>query len=153
MLKRGVNVLLVLVLLTSLLTGCTAKREDGKVFTAYIAMSGMELAQNNRIMTRIEQEIGARAEVGWLTGQSASERIKKMIANGKYPDFIDGSDATDQLLEAGALIPLDEYLPDYPNLQNYLTDKQWNSLRQEDGHIYYIPQLDRKSTRLNSSHL
>lgn len=43
------------------------------------------------------------------------------------------------LLEADALIPIDEYWDDYPNLRNYLSDEQWEHFRQEDGHIYWIP--------------
>ena len=44
------------------------------------------------------------------------------------------------MIEAGALIPLDEYIDDYPNIKNYLSDLQWESLRKKDGHIYFIPQ-------------
>ena len=39
------------------------------------------------------------------------------------------------------MIPIDEYWDDYPNIRNYLTDVQWERFRQEDGHIYWIPQF------------
>ena len=71
-----------------------------------------------------------------LVGQSKEEVLNSYIASGEYPDFILGEKA---LLEADALIPIDEYWDDYPNLRNYLSDEQWEHFRQEDGHIYWIP--------------
>ena len=65
----------------------------------------------------------------WLTGQTASEAVGTLIAGGDYPDFIDGGDAMGQLYEAGALVPLDDYLDDYPNIKAYYTDEEWNKLR------------------------
>lgn len=67
---------------------------------------------------KIAEKIGAKAELKYLTGQTASEKIHSMIQKGTYPDFLDGGDATAQLLEANAYIPLDEYLDDYPELKN-----------------------------------
>ena len=40
-----------------------------------------------------------------------------------------------------ALIPIDEYWEEYPNIRQYMTNEQWDMLRQEDGHIYWIPQF------------
>ena len=45
------------------------------------------------------------------------------------------------LYEAEALIPIDEYWEEYPNIRQYMTNEQWDMLRQEDGHIYWIPQF------------
>ena len=45
------------------------------------------------------------------------------------------------LYEADALIPIDEYWDDYPNIKEYLSDEQWEKFRQPDGHIYWIPQF------------
>ena len=64
-----------------------------------------------------------------------------MIAGGEYPDFIEGGNGTQQLYDAEALVPLDDYLDDYPNIKNLFTDLEWEKLRQEDGHIYWIPQF------------
>ena len=38
------------------------------------------------------------------------------------------------LYEADALIPIDEYWDDYPNIKEYLSDEQWEKFRQPDGH-------------------
>lgn len=40
-----------------------------------------------------------------------------MIAGGEYPDFIDGSNGQMQLYDAGALVPLDDYIEKYPNIK------------------------------------
>lgn len=136
-------------LTTSLFIGCGAKADeksnvdkDGvKTFTAFFASAGKEISKDNRVKQAIADKFGFKIEETWLTGQTAKERIGVMVAGGEYPDFIDGGDGTSSLLDAGALIPIDEYWDDYPNIKNYLTDLQWNQLRQEDGHIYYIPQF------------
>ncbi len=110
-----------------------------KNFTAFMAVPGEEKAKDNRIRNKIAELTGARAEVEWLGGQTPEEKIETMIKTGEYPDFLNGADASNLLIEAGALIPLEDYLKDYPNLYHYLEPEQWESLRKKDGHIYYIP--------------
>ena len=46
-----------------------------------------------------------------------------------------------QLYDAGALVALDDYIDKYPNIKNYFTEQEWDQLRQDDGHIYWIPQF------------
>ena len=64
-----------------------------------------------------------------------------MIAGGEYPDFIEGASGQMQLYDAGALVPLDDYIEKYPNIKKLFTDLEWEKLRQDDGHIYWIPQF------------
>ena len=115
--------------------------KEEKVFTAFHAVPGTEVPDDNRILRKIAEEIGVWAKVSWLTAQTADERIGIMIAGGEYPDLITGSTGTPSLIEAGALIPIDEYWDDYPNIKNYLSEGDWNKVREEDGHIYLIPQF------------
>ena len=112
-----------------------------KEFTAFHAVPGTELADDNRIMMEVANRIGAYAKETWLTGQTAEEAVGTLIAGGEYPDFITGSTGTPQLIDAGALVPLDEYWDDYPNIKNYLTESEWNRVRSEDGHVYIMPQF------------
>ncbi|MCX7657536.1 MAG: extracellular solute-binding protein [Oscillospiraceae bacterium] len=109
-----------------------------KEFTAFFDRQGTELNQDNEIQQIIAEKIGAKCKETWLTGQTAEEAVGMYIASGEYPDFMDW---TPQLQEAGALVPIDEYLDKYPNIKNFWSESQWNSLRQEDGHIYSIPQF------------
>lgn len=112
-----------------------------KEFTMFNAVPGTEIPDDNRLMTKLAELTGAKAKVSWLTGQTADERIGVMIAVGDYPDFITGATGTAALLEAEALIPIDEYWDAYPNIKNYLSEEEWNKVRAEDGHIYIMPQF------------
>ncbi|NRY60474.1 sugar ABC transporter substrate-binding protein [Clostridium beijerinckii] len=147
--KLIVSMLLAGTLAVSLLTGCggssqeTSSSSDGKIkeFSAFFATAGKEIPDNNRLKNVIAEKIGAKINEQWLTGQTAKERIGVMIAGGEYPDIIDGGDGTQALVDAGALIPLEDKIDKYPNIKNFLTPTQWEKLRKEDGHIYFIQQF------------
>lgn len=163
-----ITVMLVITMFATLLAGC--KKEEGKEadnksttttndseskdgkdddttpkeikqFTMFNAVPGTEIPDDNRIMNKLAELTGAKAKVSWLTGQTADERIGVMIAIGDYPDFITGATGTAALLEAGALVAIDEYWDKYPNIKNYLSEEDWNKVRAEDGHIYLMPQF------------
>ena len=143
--KRVTGMLLASALALSLFTGCgsgSSENEGGtKEFTAFYAVPGAEINDDNEIQQIIAEKTGVKVDETWLTGQTASEAVGTLIAGGDYPDFIDGGDAMGQLYEAGALVPLDDYLDDYPNIKAYYTDEEWNKLRRDDGHIYWIQQF------------
>ncbi len=115
--------------------------KEVKMFTMFNAVPGTEVPDDNRLLKAITDITGAWAKVTWLTGQTADERVGVMIAGGDYPDFITGSTGSAALLEAGALIPIDEYWDEYPNIKSYLSEGEWNKVRAEDGHIYWVPQF------------
>ena len=117
------------------------KNKEVKEFSMYIAMPGTEIPEDNSIYNLIADKIGAKAKVTWLTGQTAKESIGTMVASGDYTDFVVGSDGTSMMIDAGALIPIDEYWDNYPNIKNYLPENDWNKVRSADGHIYLIPQF------------
>ena len=143
--KRVTGMLLASALAVSLFTGCgsgSGENEGGtKEFTAFYAVPGAEINDDNEIQQIIAEKTGVKVDETWLTGQTASEAVGTLIAGGDYPDFIDGGDAMGQLYEAGALVPLDDYPDDYPNIKAYYTDEEWNKLRRDDGHIYWIQQF------------
>ena len=126
-------------------TGTSSAGEDGGIreYTAFFAVPGTEINDDNVVQQKIAEITGAKVKETWLTGQTASEAVGTMIAGGEYPDIIDGSDGRQQLIDAGALIPLEDYLEsgDYPNLTNFWSEQDWEKVRQEDGHIYIIPQF------------
>lgn len=119
----------------------TTETKEIKQFTMFNAVPGTEIPDDNRLVKAITDVTGAWAKISWLTGQTADERIGVMIAGGDYPDFITGATGTAALLEAGALIAIDEYWDAYPNIKNYLSESDWNKVRAEDGHIYLMPQF------------
>ena len=147
--KKIVSMLLVTTMAATLFAGCgndSGKKggtETGsaKEFDAFFAVPGSEMNDDNEIQKIIEEKTGVRVNETWLTGQSADEAIGTMIAGGEYPDFIEGASGQMQLYDAGALVPLDDYIEKYPNIKKLFTDLEWEKLRQDDGHIYWIPQF------------
>ena len=122
-------------------SGISTDSDEIREYTAFFAVPGIEINSDNEIQQKIAEVTGAKVTETWLTGQSAAEAVGTLIAGGEYPDLIDGSDGTAQLYEAGALIALDEYLDNYPNLKDFWSEQDWDKVRQEDGHIYWIPQF------------
>lgn len=146
--RRVVSVLMATTMVMSLAAGCGSKSAGGseaqegvKTFTGFFAVPGSEINDDNEIQQLIADKTGVKVKETWLTGQTAEEAVGTLIAGGEYPDFIDGENATVQLYEAGALVPMDEYIEKYPNIKEFFTEQEWDSLRQDDGHIYWIPQF------------
>ena len=149
--RRVVSILMAATMVMSLATGCGSKSADSaggseaqegvKTFTGFFAVPGSEINDDNDIQQIIADKTGVKVKETWLTGQTAEEAVGTLIAGGEYPDFIDGGNATVQLYEAGALVPMDEYIEKYPNIKEFFTEQEWDSLRQDDGHIYWIPQF------------
>lgn len=149
--KRIVSMLLVSAMAASLFAGCGSDKADGKgetesggvkQFDAFFAVPGTEINDgDNEIQKIIAEKTGATCKETWLAGQKAEEAVGAMIAGGEYPDFIDGGDGMKQLYDAGALVALDDYIDKYPNIKNYFTEQEWDQLRQDDGHIYWIQQF------------
>ena len=112
-------------------TDTGAESSDGEVkeFTAFFAVPGSEINDDNEIQQKIAEITGAKCKETWLTGQTAQEAVGTLIAGGEYPDMIDGGDGMAQLYDAGALVALDDYIDKYPNIKEYLTEEQWDKLR------------------------
>ena len=144
-LKRLTAFMLTTTMAITMCTGCgkndnssetVATSADGvKEFTAFFAVPGSEINNDNEIQQKIADITGAKVKETWLTGQTAEEAVGTLIAGGEYPDFIDGGDGMQQLYDAGALVALDDYIDDYPNIKNFYSEEEWNKLRQDDGHI------------------
>lgn len=135
------------ILIILLFAGCFAETgteskisESGEIkkFTAFFDMTGEERDSNNDIKQKIAAITGAECDETWISGQSKENATNYFIANGDYPDFISGGQ---ELYEAGALIPIDEYWKDYPNIYYYMSQNDWDRFRLADGHIYWIPQF------------
>ena len=152
--KKILGLLLTAVMVVSFAVGCgnetqetgvstekETESEGVKEFTAFFAVPGSEINDDNEVQEKIAELTGVTVKETWLTGQTAQEAVGTLIAGGDYPDFIDGGDGMAQLYNAGALVALDDYIDDYPNIKNYFTEQEWNQLRQDDGHIYWIQQF------------
>lgn len=127
------------------LPGCSQNEEEQEEIRVYTSLlcqnSTAIIAPDNDLQQVIAEKIGAKCIETWLNERDSEEKlISDMILSGKYPDFLYPTSITQQkLLNANAFIPIDEYWDEYPNIRNYFSEQKWNSIRQEDGHIYYIP--------------
>ena len=156
--RKIVSLLMAATMIVSFATGCggSEKKPSGKVegsetggetggdvkeFTAFFAVPGSEINDDNEIQQMIADKTGVKVKETWLTGQTQEEAIGTLIAGGEYPDFIEGGNGSIQLYEAGALVALDDYIEKYSNVKEFLTEQEWDALRQDDGHIYWIPQF------------
>lgn len=122
--------------------GNTSTTAPAKIreYDLFVTVAGQEVPEDNRILKKITEKIGAKANVTWLTGQTDKERVGVMIAGGIYPDMIVGSNATPDLIAADALVPLDDLLDKYPNIKNFWSEEEWNMVKGAgNGAIYYIP--------------
>ena len=153
--KRMLSALLVVAMAATMFAGCgnkggsnsstqggkAANDGDIKEFTAFFAVPGSEINDDNEVQQIIAEKTGVKVKETWLTGQTAEEAIGTLVAGDEYPDFICGGNGMPQLYDAGALVALDDYIDKYPNIKNYFTEQEWDQLRQDDGHIYWIPQF------------
>ena len=156
--RKFISVLLAATMMAAMFAGCGSdaastdakENADGadsteaggvKEFTAFFAVPGSEINDDNEIQQIIADKTGVKVKETWLTGQTAEEAVGMMITGGELPDFICGGSGQSQLYDADVLVALDDYLDDYPNIKNFFTQQQWDQLRQDDGHIYWIPQF------------
>ena len=147
--KKVVSAVLCAAMLSTMFAGCGkqaasggAVNKDGiKEFTAFFAVPGSEINDDNEIQQIIAEKTGCKVKETWLTGQTAEEAVGTLIAGGEYPDFVEAGNGSVQMYEAGALVALDDYIDKYPNIKEFFTEQEWDALRQSDGHIYWIPQF------------
>lgn len=75
------------------------------------------------------------------SGGAAAQKLSTMIASNELPDAImmDRGPDVERLRQAGALVPLDDYIEKYPNLRKWAGEETLNMLRSSDGKIYQFP--------------
>ena len=134
-------------LLVSSFTACSDKKDEDeiRVYSSFFNAQLNPIDPDNDIQQIIAEKTGAKCIESWLQEGDDSEKIiSNMIMSNEYPDFIyPSADGCQKLIQANALIPIDEYWDDYPNLKNYFTEDEWNRIRYEDGHVYYVPSFSK----------
>lgn len=90
----------------------------------------------------IEERTGYHVEYSMLPAENADENLLLQIASGETYDILRISPTQyRQLLEMGALMPLDDLLEAYgPNLTSLITEEAYE-LVQSDGQTYGIPMM------------
>lgn len=112
--------------------------KDPITFTMFVAGPGEAPPESNKIVKKIQELTGVTIEFEFLVGDM-EQKVGTMIFGGEYPDFIGAGNARGQFLNAGSFVALDEYLPQYPNLQAHFGpyEKRLRSIS-EDGKIYIL---------------
>ena len=112
--KRMLSALLVVAMAATMFAGCgnkggsnsstqggkAANDGDIKEFTAFFAVPGSEINDDNEVQQIIAEKTGVKVKETWLTGQTAEEAIGTLVAGDEYPDFICGGNGMPQLYDA-----------------------------------------------------
>jgi len=149
--KKIFSLIVTVALMTSLMAGCGSNTnstnstssdslsDKSPITITFYDTDGS--AANSKFSDPIAKEITKETGVTLkfeypVAGQ---DRIPLMMASGQYPDIVYGKGDTDKLISAGALIPLDNYLKDTPNIKklfgSYLNRLKYSST---DPHVYAL---------------
>lgn len=160
--KRWLTTLLVTVIALTTVIGCsnsdnktktadpkpntdnTAKnnaddKKDPVTFTYFNFDTKKDINSNETAIGKeLEKQTGVNFKLEYLVGD-AKTKSGVMIASGDYPDVIVPNGEIDKILDAGALIPLDDLIEEYgPNIKR-VYGPYMDKFRQADGKIYHLP--------------
>lgn len=122
--------------------GCSRRRNtevSGKpiTFTLFTADANEDMPFTDPVALEIQKRTGVTLQIEHpVAGDTQS--IPLMIAGGEYPDFIYAKGDLAKLIDAGAVIPLDEYIGKYGQNMKNLYGSQIVKLRNSlaDPNIY-----------------
>lgn len=145
--KRTLTSMAASILLLSVLLGACSSAPSGtspnahnaqqSTFTYFIFDPGDNVPEHTKLGDIIREKTGVTIKYERLVGER-DQKLGVMIAGGDYPDMIFTS-TTLKLVEANALLPLEELIEEHaPNIKR-LYGPHWNRLKAEDGHIYSLP--------------
>ncbi|MDR2932007.1 MAG: extracellular solute-binding protein [Oscillospiraceae bacterium] len=112
---------------------------DPITFTMFIRDPGQAPASGNEALAKITELTGVTIKWEFLVGDLA-QKLGVMMAGGDYPDLIFAGDSLSKLIEAKALVPLEDKLENYPNLWMQIDNGALLPyMTAEDGHAYSLP--------------
>ncbi len=96
------------------------------------------IASDTVIGKKLQEQTGVDWKMEFVVGD-ASTKSGVMIAGGDYPDVISPVAELEKLVDAGALIPLNDLIEEHaPNIKRVYGDYM-NKITYEDGNIYILP--------------
>lgn len=111
---------------------------DVVTVTFFDKNSGSKLF-DDRVAQEIMKRTGVKVDIQNPTGDP-SEKLSLLLAGKDYPDIVlmdRGSDLVNKYIDAGALVALDDYMDQLPNVQEMYGDVL-NKTRYKDGKNYYL---------------
>lgn len=145
------------VMLTSVATACSKSKEPDKAasgaeatqgttakdkvtFTIFNGVAGSKDVNTNQtnLGKILEDQTGVNFKLEFLVGDLKT-KVGTMIASGDYPDVLIPDAAIEEVMNAGAFIPLDDLIEKHgPNIKRVYGD-YFNRMKAKDGKIYYLP--------------
>ncbi len=88
----------------------------------------------------LEEQTGVRINWEFVVGD-LQQKVGLIAASGDYPDIIHPRNYTNILMEANAILPMDDLIAAHgPNIEEMYGERiDW--IRQPDGNIYWFPQV------------
>lgn len=142
------------ILLLLLLLSNTAGAAEGAPPTKlnFIAPQKVSVSDwnNNKLTKWVNERANVELSFETIPNSGQAEQVALILASGELPDAFWGCDAgitRSILVQYGVddetFIALDEYINDCPNIKRALDEMNvWGEIRQMDGHIYHIPQIN-----------
>ena len=145
--KRSLCFLLMLMFALSCLGGALAETAEAERPTVEIFMQiETEFDPDNcPIIPALEEACNVDLEFILPPTSSYEEQLNLMVASGDYPDLVQFTSLSAanflDSAENGILLPLDGYIENYPNLQEYIDPASWTAMRSavSDGQLYGVP--------------
>lgn len=118
-LKKLLSAALVAVMTVSLCAcGGDSKGSGDVIEFTFFNADGQEDPWTDPVAQALTEATGVKLKTTYPVGNSESEDIALMIAEGKYPDLVFAKGSAGQLIDAGALIDLTDLIDEYgPNIK------------------------------------
>lgn len=119
-------------------TGLTPMADRTPItFTCFIRDPGQAPAKDNPVINKITELTGVTIDFEFLVGD-LNEKVGVMLAGGEYPDIMFGAEAK-KFVDAGALIPVEDYINKYPNMKAHYAPFMKTMIAAFDGqHAYTV---------------
>jgi ABC-type glycerol-3-phosphate transport system substrate-binding protein len=105
--------------------------------------------------TKIGEEVteltGVKLETEYCVGSDEETKAGVMIASGDYPDLINARNVSGKFIEAGAFIPLEDYIENKGENIKKAYEGNLKKLIQDDGHTYFLSPSRAQGDMLYSS--
>ena len=116
------------------LTGASALAEEERTTIEIFMQIQTEFdPDTSPIVPALEEACGVNLEFILPPINSYEEQLNLMVASGDYPDLVQfmstGAANFQDSAENGILLPLDDYIENYPNLQAYIDPASWTAMR------------------------
>lgn len=98
----------------------------------------VEYPADNALFKWMTDQTGITLNVEYLVGD-INTKIGVYLASGDYPDFLWGHEVHSKFVDAGACVPLNDYIDKFgDNVKKAYSADDLKALTQPDGKIYYL---------------